>query len=461
MLSFNTVIEILGWAGVILYVIAYYLVSAGKLSGRSARYQNLNLVGAFGVAVNAFYYGAYPSAIVNVIWFVIAATTLLGVIRPSDETDPAQPESVEGRTVHKILFFTGGVLAVFGLALAVITLSPRPPRPLQPVLVFTQEWPPYVDRSRPDGGPVGALVREVFRGTGYDAQLRFTDWDDAIAQVEAGVAAAAFPFIDSRDRAERVDSTEPLLHFDYVLFYRRGLTAPDGRTGEDALHAWLEMKSGAPGALDAEEWDEPWKLGAVEGYALWPALAEVASVDARFDTPEEAFRSLERGEIHMLAEGKLVGLHIIQDPATGVDASMILPVERDGPLARSAEALRLVTRATGEGRALRDRLNDRLAELFRRGDLRTLERRLDALTRTEVRMHSTAEVVHRELGERRVVAAGTRAVVLCWPAGFDRIGEPGRGTDVCKVRILNGPLRGWEVLVPPESFEIVAPSVDP
>ncbi len=70
------VIEVIGWTGMALYVVAYALVSSGRTSGTSPKYQLMNLAGAVGVAANAVYYGAYPSALVNVVWFAIAATTL-------------------------------------------------------------------------------------------------------------------------------------------------------------------------------------------------------------------------------------------------------------------------------------------------------------------------------------------------------------------------------------------------
>ena len=70
------IVEVIGWAGMLLYVVAYALISSGRTSGTSRKYQLMNLTGAVGVATNAVYYGAYPSAVVNVIWFAIAVTTL-------------------------------------------------------------------------------------------------------------------------------------------------------------------------------------------------------------------------------------------------------------------------------------------------------------------------------------------------------------------------------------------------
>jgi hypothetical protein len=76
-------IEIVGWTGMLLYVAAFAWISSGRTTGLSPRYQLMNLLAAIGVAINAIYYGAYPSAMVNVVWFAIAAATLIRVGRGS------------------------------------------------------------------------------------------------------------------------------------------------------------------------------------------------------------------------------------------------------------------------------------------------------------------------------------------------------------------------------------------
>ncbi|MEJ2208509.1 MAG: hypothetical protein P8129_05660 [Anaerolineae bacterium] len=72
----NLPIDVAGWLGAVALLSAYALVSAKKLEGDSLRYQALNLLGGGLLIVNSFYYGAYPSVGVNVIWIVIAIVTL-------------------------------------------------------------------------------------------------------------------------------------------------------------------------------------------------------------------------------------------------------------------------------------------------------------------------------------------------------------------------------------------------
>ena len=70
-------VEIIGWVGAALILLAYGMLSAGKLTGRSAIYQGLNIVGATGFVINSGLNGAYPSAALNVIWIGIGVYALI------------------------------------------------------------------------------------------------------------------------------------------------------------------------------------------------------------------------------------------------------------------------------------------------------------------------------------------------------------------------------------------------
>ena len=69
-------VEIVGWAGASLILLAYILVTTGKLTGGSPAFQWMNLLGAAGFIVNGWWHGALPSTVLNVIWLLIAAVAL-------------------------------------------------------------------------------------------------------------------------------------------------------------------------------------------------------------------------------------------------------------------------------------------------------------------------------------------------------------------------------------------------
>ena len=73
--------EIAGWTGGLLILIAYLLLSMGRLDGDSAAYQWLNVAGAAGITVNGWWHGALPSTALNVIWMLIGAVALWRIRR--------------------------------------------------------------------------------------------------------------------------------------------------------------------------------------------------------------------------------------------------------------------------------------------------------------------------------------------------------------------------------------------
>jgi hypothetical protein len=73
----NTLIDIVGWVGAVALLMAYTFVSTRRMEGDSAPYQLLNLGGSAFLMVNSFFYGAYPSSIVNIVWISIAMFTML------------------------------------------------------------------------------------------------------------------------------------------------------------------------------------------------------------------------------------------------------------------------------------------------------------------------------------------------------------------------------------------------
>ncbi len=76
-------IDIVGWGGAAALLVAYALVSTRRVEGDSTAYQQLNLVGNVLLIVNTIYYGAYPSAFLNVVWGGIAIYAIRKAIASS------------------------------------------------------------------------------------------------------------------------------------------------------------------------------------------------------------------------------------------------------------------------------------------------------------------------------------------------------------------------------------------
>lgn len=72
----RTLIDIIGWTGTILYLLAYGLVSAKKVESDSWAYQGMNLIAGTMLIINTLYLRAYPSVGLNIAWVGIAIVTL-------------------------------------------------------------------------------------------------------------------------------------------------------------------------------------------------------------------------------------------------------------------------------------------------------------------------------------------------------------------------------------------------
>lgn len=69
-------VEVAGWIGAALILLAYLLVTTGRLTGQSPLFQWMNLVGAAGFVINGWWHDAIPSTALNVVWMLIALVAL-------------------------------------------------------------------------------------------------------------------------------------------------------------------------------------------------------------------------------------------------------------------------------------------------------------------------------------------------------------------------------------------------
>ncbi|MDA8793678.1 hypothetical protein N9N67_10540 [Bacteriovoracaceae bacterium] len=72
--------ELCGWAGAILVLIAYYMVSTERVKADSRPFQLINIVGAILLVLYTYNCQAYASMIVNLIWIGIGFQSVIKVI---------------------------------------------------------------------------------------------------------------------------------------------------------------------------------------------------------------------------------------------------------------------------------------------------------------------------------------------------------------------------------------------
>lgn len=74
----TVIVNVAGWLGMALLLGAYALVTAGRLPGTGLTFQLMNLAGGALLMVNSAWYGAWPSAVLNLVWVVIGT---IGLVR--------------------------------------------------------------------------------------------------------------------------------------------------------------------------------------------------------------------------------------------------------------------------------------------------------------------------------------------------------------------------------------------
>ena len=111
-----TLISIGGWIGAAEFLLAYALVSKGRIAGDSLRYQALNLSASALLLINCARTGAWPSAIANVFFIIVGVNVLLTVKRAYiAQLAHNQRDTLESRLRrHRVAAADPGVAAAKG-----------------------------------------------------------------------------------------------------------------------------------------------------------------------------------------------------------------------------------------------------------------------------------------------------------------------------------------------------------
>ena len=73
------VVDLAGWSGAILILLAYGLLTLKRITGGSPTYLWMNLCGSIGFLINGAVKGAYPSAFLNLVWGILS---VYGLVEP-------------------------------------------------------------------------------------------------------------------------------------------------------------------------------------------------------------------------------------------------------------------------------------------------------------------------------------------------------------------------------------------
>lgn len=71
--------QIIGWIGMILILVAYFLISFDIVTVHNIWFQLLNIIGSFGLVLVAFGRRDWQPMVLNIIWIFIAIIAMIRI----------------------------------------------------------------------------------------------------------------------------------------------------------------------------------------------------------------------------------------------------------------------------------------------------------------------------------------------------------------------------------------------
>ncbi|MCP5380889.1 MAG: hypothetical protein H6912_00840 [Kordiimonadaceae bacterium] len=79
--NLKLIMDIIGWVGALSLLIAYLLISNGRLDADNKHYQYLNLIGSFCLISNTYFYGTMALVFLNSVWALIGINSLRKIMK--------------------------------------------------------------------------------------------------------------------------------------------------------------------------------------------------------------------------------------------------------------------------------------------------------------------------------------------------------------------------------------------
>lgn len=137
--------------------------------------------------------------------------------------------------------FVGNAPGIVAAAVLVVVLAVAMPRAVaddptgdaadpavETVRLAVGEWPPYVTRDAPGGGPFLRRAIDVFEAADYQVEVDWMPWNRALELTRVGEYDATLPWYDTAERRETFAyANTPVGYSEFVVFYRND-RFPDG-----------------------------------------------------------------------------------------------------------------------------------------------------------------------------------------------------------------------------------------
>lgn len=76
--------DVIGTVGVVLVLVAYYLLQAKRIDSSSIRYLNMNIIGSILILYSLFFNWNTPAVLVEIMWLIISLWGVFKTLYPDD-----------------------------------------------------------------------------------------------------------------------------------------------------------------------------------------------------------------------------------------------------------------------------------------------------------------------------------------------------------------------------------------
>lgn len=158
------------------------------------------------------------------------------------------------------------------------------------IILGTSEWGPYFASTLKNNGPLAEVVTAAFKKSGYAVEIKFMDWNRAVALSAKGKIDGLLGCYHSEERAKVLELSEPFGEATVVLFAKKGSNI--------SFNGIKDLK--------------PYKIGTMRGNKVTDEFDSAAYLKKESaDKIETNIKKLLAGRIDLFVESKFVAQDMI------------------------------------------------------------------------------------------------------------------------------------------------------
>lgn len=180
------------------------------------------------------------------------------------------------------------------------------------VTLATGEWEPYVGSEMANYGFASEIVAEAFRKAGYELELQFYQWDEAVKLAEAGRVDGFFPAYYAKTREESFVFSDSFAESPVGLFKKSSLpTGPPVTYKVGGRHITYSVDPRID-QTEALKGLKKFKIGVVKSYVNTPEFDAADFLMKEEALSDEAnLKKLFRDEVQLIFIDKYVANNLI------------------------------------------------------------------------------------------------------------------------------------------------------